>query len=262
MAFVMRTTKPEKGNKYYITQSAGGYSRAIVGNPTDKDCNVLHNCVGYAYGRFNEIAGLGYCKYLAPTNAENFIDYKGTCTVGMAPKVGSCMVWQKGATRNGSDGAGHVAIVEKVINDTEVYTSESGWGSSLPFWNQTRKKGADGRWGCGSAYTFLGFIYNPALESSTSESSSSSTSTSSQLNDSNESGDVLMPTICIGSKGSCVRTMQILLIGNDCDCGPAGADGDCGSGTAAAIGKFQEKVGLPVDRVCGKQTWNKLLGLS
>ena len=38
------------------------------------------------------------------------------------------MVWQKGATLNGSDGAGHVAIVEKVAGDTEVYTSESGWG--------------------------------------------------------------------------------------------------------------------------------------
>ena len=105
----MRTTKPGKGNKYYIRKAQGGYSNAIYGKPTDSECNVLANCVGYAYGRFNEIGGYGYCKYLAPVNAENFMDYKGSCKTGMTPKVGACMVWEgKG------DLAGHVAIVEKV----------------------------------------------------------------------------------------------------------------------------------------------------
>ena len=66
MAFKMRTSKPEAGNKYYITKANGGYSDAIKGSPTDKDCDVLSNCVGYAYGRFNEIGGYGYCKYLKP----------------------------------------------------------------------------------------------------------------------------------------------------------------------------------------------------
>lgn len=163
MAFKMRTSKPEAGNKYYITKANGGYSDAIKGSPTDKDCDALSNCVGYAYGRFNEIGGYGYCKYLRPVNAENFIQYKGTSLkTGQTPKLGACMVWQKGATLNGSDGAGHVAIVEKVVSDTEVYTSESGWGSSNPFWNKTRTKG-NGNWGQGAAYKFLGFIYNPAV---------------------------------------------------------------------------------------------------
>ncbi len=161
MAFTPRLTKPEKGNKYYITKSKGGYSSAIQGSPTDKDCNVLANCVGYAYGRFNEIVGAGSCKYLAPTNAENFMQYKGNLETGMTPRVGACMVWQKGATLSGSDGAGHVAIVEKVISDTEVVTSESGWQASKPFWTQTRKKGT-GNWGQASTYKFLGFIYNPS----------------------------------------------------------------------------------------------------
>ena len=61
----------------------------------------------------------------------------------------------------GTDGAGHVAIVEKVISATEVVTSESGWKASKPFWTQTRKKGT-GNWGQGTGYKFLGFIYNPA----------------------------------------------------------------------------------------------------
>ena len=158
MAFTMRTTKPGAGNKYYIRKAQGGYSNAIYGKPTDSECNVLSNCVGFAYGRFNEIGGYGYCKYLAPVNAENFIQYKGSCKVGMVPKVGACMVWEgKG------DLAGHVAIVEKVYDNNHVYTSESGYGSKNPFWNSHRYNN-NGRWGCNSNYKFLGFIYNPAVK--------------------------------------------------------------------------------------------------
>lgn len=159
--FIPRLTKPEDGNPYYNTKGNGGYSIAIKGKPTDQGCDVLANCVGYAYGRFNEIGGYGSCKYLYPTNAENFIQYAGGLEVGQIPKLGACMVWRKGATLAGSDGAGHVAIVEKIISDTEVITSESGWNSKA-FWTQTRKKG-DGNWGQNSSYTFLGFIYNPAV---------------------------------------------------------------------------------------------------
>ena len=162
MSFTPRLTRPEAGNKYYITKAAGGYSDAVKGSPTDATCNVLANCVGYAYGRFNEIIGEGACKYLRPVNAENFIQYKGALEVGQEPRLGACMVWQKGNTLKGTDGAGHVAIVEKIISPTEVVTSESGWNASKPFWTQTRKKGSGGNWGQGSGYKFLGFIYNPA----------------------------------------------------------------------------------------------------
>lgn len=162
MEFIPRLTRPEAGNKYYIRKASGGYSNAVKGSPTDPACDVLHNCVGYAYGRFNEIGGWGSCKYLSPVNAENFIKYKGALEVGQEPRLGACMVWQAGPTQNGSDGAGHVAIVEKIINATEIITSESGWGAANPFWTQTRKKGSDGNWGQGANYTFLGFIYNPA----------------------------------------------------------------------------------------------------
>lgn len=157
MAFKMRTTKPGAGNKYYIRKASGGYSNAIKGSPTDSECDVLANCVGYAYGRFNEIGEYGYCKYLAPVNAEDFMDYKGSCQTGMTPKVGAVMVWEgKGSL------AGHVAVVERVDSDSQVFTSESGYGSSA-FWNQTRKKGS-GNWGAGSNYVFKGFIYNPAVK--------------------------------------------------------------------------------------------------
>lgn len=159
----IRTTKPGAGNKFYITKSKGGYSSCIQGSPTDSQCNVLANCVGYACGRFNEI--IGSMKYPSLNcNAENFIE-RARNTYGLeispVPTLGGIMVWQKGATLSGNDGAGHVAIVEKIIDSNTIYTSESGYGSSA-FWNSTRRN-SNGRWGLGSGYTFRGCIVNPAI---------------------------------------------------------------------------------------------------
>ncbi len=156
--FIERLEKPEAGNKYYIRKANGGYSDAILGKPTDKDCNVLANCVGYAYGRFNEIGEWGECKYLAPVNAEDFMQYKGPCETGMTPRIGACMVWSRGKLGNPADGVGHLAMVERVISDSEVVTSESDY-NGVVFTTNIRKKG-DGNWGYGGE--FQGFIYNPA----------------------------------------------------------------------------------------------------
>lgn len=159
----IRTTKPSAGNKFFITKSKGGYSTCIQGKPTDSQCNVLANCVGYACGRFNEI--IGSMKYPSLNcNAENFIE-RAKNTYGLEispiPTLGGIMVWQKGSTLSGNDGAGHVAVVEKIIDSNTIYTSESGYGSSA-FWNSTRKN-TNGRWGLGSGYTFRGCIVNPAI---------------------------------------------------------------------------------------------------
>lgn len=158
----VRTTKPTSGNKFFITKSKGGYSTCIQGSPTDSQCNVLSNCVGYACGRFNEI--IGAMKYPSLNcNAENFIE-RAKNTYGLeissVPTLGGTMVWQKG-TLSGNDGAGHVAVVEKIIDSNTIYTSESGYGGSA-FWNSTRRN-TNGRWGLGSAYTFRGCIVNPAI---------------------------------------------------------------------------------------------------
>lgn len=158
----VRTTKPTSGNKFFITKSKGGYSTCIQGSPTDSQCNVLSNCVGYACGRFNEI--IGAMKYPSLNcNAENFIERaKNTydLEISSVPTLGGIMVWQK-ETLSGNDGAGHVAIVEKIIDSNTIYTSESGYGGSA-FWNSTRRN-TNGRWGLGSAYTFRGCIVNPAI---------------------------------------------------------------------------------------------------
>lgn len=163
--FFIRNYKPS-GNKNFMTTGSGGWNTCIKGYPNDSNANVLANCVGYASGRFNEIinearesTGCTY-KYLN-CNAEWFIERakEAGLQIGSTPRVGAIMCWQKGTVDGGGDGAGHVAIVERVYSNSSVYTSESGYGSTA-FWNQDRSN-SNGRWGCGSGYSFRGFIYLP-----------------------------------------------------------------------------------------------------
>lgn len=169
MQFNIRTSKPEAGNKNYIKTTYGGWNTCVIGEPTDKDCNVLSNCVGYASGRFNEIYNeitghTGSHKWnILNCNAENFIEraVQLGLEISNVPTLGGIMVWQKG-TLNWQDGAGHVAVVEKIIDDNTIYTSESAWGGSA-FYNSTRSN-TNGRWGMGSAYKFRACIVNPAVK--------------------------------------------------------------------------------------------------
>ena len=78
---------------------------------------------------------------------------------GKTPKVGAIISWSKGKKHNTKDGAGHVEVVEKVIDKNTIYTSSSGYGGPA-FWNSTRKN-TNGRWGTGSSLHFEGFIYLP-----------------------------------------------------------------------------------------------------
>lgn len=160
--FTMRTTKPSN-NKYYQTIGSGGWNDAITGYPTDKNANVLSNCVGYANGRFAEIQGKAFVKYQLTCNAENFIEraQRMGLKISSKPTLGGIMVWQKGGLGS-SDGVGHVAIVEKIIDSNTIYTSESSYGGTA-FFNSTRTN-SNGRWGANSAYKFRGCIVNPAVE--------------------------------------------------------------------------------------------------
>lgn len=154
---MIRTSRPTSGNKYFIRQANGGYSTCIQGAPTDSQCNVLANCVGYACGAFNEELNLGYEKYHLNCNAENFIEraIASGLSVYSTPHVGDIICWEgKGSL------AGHVAIVIEVINSNCIKTAESGYGSSTPFWISTRYNN-NGRWGLSSNYALRGFIENP-----------------------------------------------------------------------------------------------------
>lgn len=113
-------------------------------------------------GRFAEIQGLGTIKYQLVCNAENFIERAKNLGLQVVsyPTLGGIMVWQKGSLSSG-DGAGHVAIVERIDGANQIYTSESSYGGTA-FYNATRSN-SNGRWGMGSAYKFRGCIVNPAI---------------------------------------------------------------------------------------------------
>lgn len=233
--FTPRLTRPTSGNKYYIHKASGGYSSAIIGKvkstgKPDPQCNVLANCVGYAYGRFNEIGGYNACKYLSPVNAENFPEYAKGLQLGAEPKLGAIMVWKKGTSLKGNDGAGHVCVVERINPDGSVLTSHSGWNSTV-FWTETIKKG-DGNWRCswmGSSYTFRCFIYNPAV--------------------SEDEADLM--TFTSGAKGDGVKTLQKNLnkLGYNLT-----VDGSYGPACVAAIKDYQQRKKLVVDGICGIAT--------
>ena len=161
VGFTMRTTKPSN-NKQYITRGAGGWSNCIKGYPTEPNANVLANCVGYASGRYNELIQLARdfneCRYTnLRCNASGFIEraLEASLEVGNTPRVGSIMCWG-----GGNEGCGHVAVVERVDSDNQVYTSESDYGGTA-FYNALRNN-SNGRWGLSSSFYFRGFIYQPS----------------------------------------------------------------------------------------------------
>lgn len=166
----IRTECP-KNNKYYIRKVTGGLNEAIAGEPTIKGANVLCNCVGYANGRYNELWNDPDLKGIVKPfnaqltcNAENFIESakRQGLKISSTPVVGGIMVWQKGATLSGNDGAGHVAVVERVYSDGTILTSESGWASWA--FKTVRRDNSNGRWGQNPYYKFRGCIINPNIK--------------------------------------------------------------------------------------------------
>lgn len=220
MMFTPRLEIPPKDNRYYIAKSAGGLNPCIpkpAGSPLR-----FANCVFFAAGRFAEITGI----WLPSTNAENFVNEakKRGLTVSDKPQPGAVIVWAKGKIGDGSDGAGHVAVVETVNATGSIVTSESGWNAKKEFWTQTRKP--DGNWGQSAAYKFLGFILPPASS---------------------------VTVLRKGDKGEAVKRLQEALAQrgylrrNE-------IDGDFGTITLGAVCAFQLESGLEVDGIAGPQT--------
>lgn len=155
----IRTTLPEYGNPFYNNGENGGWSWCITGSPTCPGRNVLSNCVGWACGRYNEIIGeMRYPRFCC--NAEDFTDIANDygLPISNVPTLGGIMVWEGLGSL-----AGHVAIVERIDNPNQIFTSESGWNCDY-FWNATRTND-NGNWGMNGNYRFKGCIVNPAIVS-------------------------------------------------------------------------------------------------
>ena len=150
--FVPRLTAPSAADKYYLHTSKGGLNECI--HISGGSC--LPNCVGYAWGRFYEITGER--PKLSRANAEMWYGftadgYKRSST----PALGAIVCWSKGVVGNENDGAGHVAVVERIETNGDIVTSNSAYGGSR-FYTQTYKKSAGY---CFGAYKFQGFILPP-----------------------------------------------------------------------------------------------------
>lgn len=248
----IRTECPKK-NKYYIRKVTGGLNGAVAGEPTQPYADVLDNCVGYANGRYNEIINdpdlkgvVKVFKYQLTCNAENFIESakRQGLKICPTPIEGGIMVWQKGRTLSGGDGAGHVAVVERVYEDGTILTSESGWASWA--FKTVRRDNSNGRWGQNSLYKFRGCIINPSVT--------------------NPKVVPVPPLTVDGKGGACtVRAMQRffgtvqdgVISGQNRKCSkyyPSLSAVEYGSGGSTCVKKMQKWLGIGQDGVWGEQT--------
>ena len=231
--------------------------------------NILTGqCVGYAWGRFYEI--LGNAPKLSRANAEMWFITADGYKRGQTPKVGAVACWRKGKAGWASDGAGHVAIVEKVNADGSILISESGY-KAFRFRTRTLKP----PYSIGGTYVFQGFIYNPAVEE---EKEQASTKPSAKVQfikavqaaigakvDGIAGQETLAKTVTVSStknsKHKVVKPLQIYLNYLGYDCGTA--DGIAGGKFTKAVKKYQfdKKCAQDGEITAKGATWKKLLGL-
>lgn len=155
--FKKRLTAPSLTDKNYIHYSKGGYNTSII---VDKNNGyVMPNCVGYAQGRLLEILSATKVNWSLPAcNAEDWYDkaQENGLQVGQTPKLGAVVCWRAGSKRNGSDGCGHVAVVEEIKPNGDIVVSNSAWGGTN-FYTRTVTKASGYQYM--SSKPLEGFIY-------------------------------------------------------------------------------------------------------
>lgn len=237
--FTSRLTAPDTTSKYWYSD-----------NPFYKSGYGLPNCTCYAFGRFYELTGSK--PRLSWGNAEDWYGYTADgYKRGQTPKLGAIICWRKGVAGNNADGAGHVAVVEKINADGSIVTSNSAWKGTR-FYTQTLAK----PYALGSAYTLQGFIYPPVEFEE--EKPKEQTPTANQGKWA-RTINVPVRELYAGTKGSDVKVLQRLLICLGYDLGSYGADGDFGAKTTAAVKAYQKAKGLSADGIVGVNTWKALL---
>jgi len=157
-SFNQRTTVPANFDPYYTKTTYGGYNTAILGSPSAWTGSVLANCVGYSFGRFNEIHGTTTIPvYIGCTSGGTSpgspqlwyarASQRGLST-GSTPRLGAVACWIE------TDGTGgHTANVEAINADGSIFVSESGYDHYIfrtNTYNSSYYK---------AGYNFQGFIY-------------------------------------------------------------------------------------------------------
>lgn len=129
----------------------------------------LPNCTAYAWGRFWEIseqAGVtGVPPKLSRGNAGEWYGYTADgYSRSSEPSLGAVICFSQPGR------AGHVAIVEQILDNGDIVTSNSGysrspggWNDRNYFWTETNPKdtGYKSSWEMSGGYVFQGFIINP-----------------------------------------------------------------------------------------------------
>lgn len=148
--YVPRLTAPSESDKNWIHYTEGGFNYCI--KIYGKSC--LPNCVGYSWGRWREL--LGKFHYLSRNNAEDWYGHtQDGYTRGSTPRLGAVICWRRGRLADDSDGAGHVAVVEKINDDGSITCSNSAYLSTRFYLSKHFPPYSFG------LYTFQGFIYPP-----------------------------------------------------------------------------------------------------
>ena len=140
-------------------------SRGIRGNPYYYNRNPFYiagygmpNCTCYAWGRFWESGDVDHDYSNRPNlstgNAEDWYGHTADgYQRGSTPQLGAVLCLADGPY----SGDGHVAIVEEIMPDGRIITSNSAYGGSF-FYTQTL---SPPNYLPVSGYHFQGFIYNP-----------------------------------------------------------------------------------------------------
>lgn len=155
-AFVPRFSKEGMlGAKYWYSNTNPFYASGLYGLP---------NCTCYAWGRFWEISDI--IPNLPTSNGGQWWADVSGYEKGQTPELGAVICFDQEGQ------AGHVAIVEDILPNGDIRTSNSGYSRNpggyndpLYFWVDTNPVATNYRadWQVTGNYRFQGFIYNPEV---------------------------------------------------------------------------------------------------
>lgn len=129
MAYTPRLTAPDTSDLRWIMTAGGGYNGCIAGAWSSGASNypsVLPNCTGYVHGRCMEIAGVTTDNL--GLSFGNAVEYWNGCSSDWVqesePSLGAVIVYE---SIPGYGTAGHVAIVEQIIDSDTIVCSQSDY---------------------------------------------------------------------------------------------------------------------------------------
>lgn len=272
MEWKPRLTRPSTSNKYYASSTYSPFVAAGIGM-----FQINGNCTSYSWSRWCEILNrkpIG----LPTNNAENWYHDVKNFKKGSSPKLGAIICYRKGERNNGSDGAGHVAVVEKINSDGSILVSESG-AHNFVFRTSIIKKPYNLR-----GYELEGFIYLPEDYSNSNDSNSNNNKDSAYKTfvkgvqdafgarvDGIAGTETLSKTKTIStttnSRHKVVKVLQTYLKSLGYNLGSYGIDGVFGPTMKNVIKEYQKDIGLSGKNIDGvitakMYTWKHLLKLN